>query len=693
MFGESASGYVTYVTDALIGANAANAVWTGGGANTSVLGNVSVGATATQINELNGKWFLGTDLPDDVVRMSGSPAFTISYSAVLAPLYGLAGPSMNDINQGYLGDCFLLSALAEVAHQDQAAIEGMIVNNGDNTYGVRFFVDGVARWVTVNDAQANGETEFNYGSNDWASLVEKAYAQAQAGGVITGNYVNYGNAFSTIGNGGCPEFTLEEITGATAITDFVAAGSSWSKDVYNQNLYYVSGASRLSAASVLSTLVSGLAAGFDEILGSNTNATDSAGRTTLVADHAMSIYGYDSATGNLEVRNPWGSDSWQNWDTTFEVSLATLLTAGDTITVDNAVSPASVVNGALVSAAAGLQANTAITSFSIADTAADVVTALASLGGDTKLVSITLTDPGTPAVAVTSAQYSLFAAVLNQIATPHTLTVTAASVSAATGLQAASGVTGFTVTDSSANVAANLGVLNGDGKLTGITLTDSNPMAITAAQLAADASALGKLPASYTLAVSGVTAATAGAVQANAHVVSFAVTDTAAAVTAGLTALNGDGKLASLTVTGTASADSLKLAGSKVAATIDLGGDTASVKAGLSAPILTFIGSPDAITLGSGAATIAYALRPSSGIETIAGFVSGMDRIQINLEGAANTVLKAAYDTVNGTPSIAIYSSANPAYGVVLTGLSSNLSATAFLAAHTTFNGGLAIIS
>ncbi len=52
-------------------------------------------------------------------------------------------------------------------------------------------------------------------------------------------------------------------------------------------------------------------------------------------DHALSIYGYDSATTLLEVRNPWGTMAGQSWNTTFEVSLATLLTAGDVITVDN----------------------------------------------------------------------------------------------------------------------------------------------------------------------------------------------------------------------------------------------------------------------------------------------------------------------------------------------------------------------
>jgi hypothetical protein len=81
-------------------------------------------------------------------------------------------------------------------------------------------------------------------------------------------------------------------------------------------------------------LIADLAAGNDLILSSRTNAYDGAGHLTLVSNHAMSIYRFDAATGMFQVRNPWGSTPGQTWDTTFEVSLSTLLAAGDTITVD-----------------------------------------------------------------------------------------------------------------------------------------------------------------------------------------------------------------------------------------------------------------------------------------------------------------------------------------------------------------------
>jgi hypothetical protein len=213
----------------------------------------------------------------------------------------------------------------------------MFTSNGNGTYGVRFYVNGKADYVTVNSSLADGGSIFNNGGSDiWASLAEKAYAQLQAGGVVTGNSINYGNSWSTIGNGGAPEMALEEITGASAITDFVgASGGSWSKVVYNSSFGVTGYTTGNSTSSVLSILAGDLAAGDDVILSSYTNAKDASGKTTLVADHAMSVYGYDSKTGMLEVRNPWGTEAGQTWDTTFEVSLSTLLSDKDTITVDN----------------------------------------------------------------------------------------------------------------------------------------------------------------------------------------------------------------------------------------------------------------------------------------------------------------------------------------------------------------------
>ena len=332
--GMTTSAYLTGITNSLVNGSAANATWTGGGATATALGNLAAGSSATQLSELIGKWVLGTDLPSSKVSVDGS-SFTVSYSASSKPLFAASGPSMNDINQGYLGDCYLLSSLAEVAGQNSSLISSMITSNGNNTYGVRFYENGVANYVTVANSLANGGTIFNSGADIWGGIVEQAYCQLQASGVVTGNSINSGNSFTTIGNGGAAEYALEEITGASQITDFMAAGTSWYNITYSSSLS-MTGYSVNTTATVQSILIADLAKGDDLILSSYTNAKDSSGKTTLVANHAMSIYGFDIQTGMLEVRNPWGTANGQSWDTTFEVSLSTLLADGDLITVDNA---------------------------------------------------------------------------------------------------------------------------------------------------------------------------------------------------------------------------------------------------------------------------------------------------------------------------------------------------------------------
>ena len=329
--GEMASSYSQYTLNALVNGNAANSSWTGGAASSSSLGNLAVGSSAAQLSNLNGKWLQGTDLPTSTATVDGSTV-KITYATSTAALFGSSGPLASDINQGRLGDCYFLSSIAEVAMQNSGIIKNMITDNGNGSYGVAFHVKGVTEYVTVNNVLQTG---CNSGPNMWATLLEKTYAQLQAINVTTGNSYS-GNSFTAIGNGGLPEYALESITGASQITDYSGSGTSWLCRTYNSSLSGTGSQSGLSNATVLSSLKTHLAAGDDVVLSSYTWSYDVAGKVQLVAGHAMSVYGIDVANGNLEIRNPWGSQTGQYWNTTFEVSLATLLAAGDTITVDNA---------------------------------------------------------------------------------------------------------------------------------------------------------------------------------------------------------------------------------------------------------------------------------------------------------------------------------------------------------------------
>ena len=97
--------------------------------------------------------------------------------------------------------------------------------------------------------------------------------------------------------------------------------------------------------------------------------------------------------------------------------------------------------------------------------------------------------------------------------------------------------------------------------------------------------------------------------------------------------LNGDGFLSTQLIT---TGDTVDLTGQTEPTTINLGeNDTAHASGGLNASSLTIVGTPDAITLGSGADIVEYALTPGSGVETIANFSLGQDMLNIDLNGAA----------------------------------------------------------
>ena len=119
-------GYVQVLAGDIVDGNPANAHYQG-----QTLGNLAVGRCGQQMTELLDKWFLGTDHP---------AAENYTYHATAGTLFGSSGPHYTDANQGVLGDCYFISAIGTIAKADAAAIQSMFINNGDNTYTVRFYL-------------------------------------------------------------------------------------------------------------------------------------------------------------------------------------------------------------------------------------------------------------------------------------------------------------------------------------------------------------------------------------------------------------------------------------------------------------------------------------------------------------------------------------------------------------------------
>jgi RTX calcium-binding nonapeptide repeat (4 copies) len=191
----------------------------------------------------------------------------------------------------------------------------------------------------------------------------------------------------------------------------------------------------------------------------------------------------------------------------------------------------------------------------VSDTAANVVSNLAGLETlGTKLTTITLTDGGTPNLAITGTQYTADITAINKITSAYTLTVSAVTGANITTVAANTHVSSFTVSDTAANISTYIDTLQAQSaKITSINITNHTvPLTITQTQLTNDATALGLISVSYSLSVSGVSIANSSTILGDPNVVEVGISDTAANISANIDALQtleADGELASITIT------------------------------------------------------------------------------------------------------------------------------------------------
>ncbi len=272
--------YVQVLSDDVVLGNAANATYLG-----AKLGNLAVGSTAQTLTKLVDKWFLGMDIP--VGTSDWGP--TYGYAQANGSLF-VNGASYTDIYQGGLGDCYFLSALAEVAKATPSAISSMFIANGDNTYTVRFFSNGKADYVTVNTQLPvdqwgrfvfadMGQYASNKANELWVALAEKAFVEwHQTGLEKAGGTPGGANQYTAI-SGGYMGTAMSEITGRANIS-------------FNG----------LTASNSFSAFVSAYNSGNLLEFGSKSSPTLS----TVVGDHAYAVVGYDAKSQTVTLFNPWG---------------------------------------------------------------------------------------------------------------------------------------------------------------------------------------------------------------------------------------------------------------------------------------------------------------------------------------------------------------------------------------------------
>lgn len=95
------------------------------------------------------------------------------------PLFADQGPTLNDISQGALGDCWLLAGFGSIANSYPDRIRQQVVDFGDGTYGVKFGdnfyrVDNDFPVATAGNIQLN-YTAFGVQNSVWVPVMEKAF--------------------------------------------------------------------------------------------------------------------------------------------------------------------------------------------------------------------------------------------------------------------------------------------------------------------------------------------------------------------------------------------------------------------------------------------------------------------------------------------------------------------------------------
>jgi hypothetical protein len=288
--------HVRVISNKVVNGDAANQWWTGGATTRTTLGNLYAGSSANQMELLISKWFLGSDRPNPISTgdsaQGNQQIGPLTYRSINGSLFQ-NGISANDIFQGAAGTCYYMATLSSIAQEKPSYIQNMFIDNGDNTFTVRFFRNGVADYVTVDRflptntsgqlVYASPGSAFNNSANElWVALAEKAYAQlAESGWSRPGKQES---SYRSI-DGGWMDDATRHLTGLSAYRGYV---------------------NNISPTQLVSLVNS------NQILTVGFIHGDGYG---VHNQHAYTITSYNSSTGTFALRNPWGRQhanlTWQ----------------------------------------------------------------------------------------------------------------------------------------------------------------------------------------------------------------------------------------------------------------------------------------------------------------------------------------------------------------------------------------------
>ena len=210
----------------------------------------------------------------DVGDVTSFPAFAQAVRAAITAIWNRDSVDHLVNNAGH-GE---MASFAETALRDTSIIQNMFIDNGDNTYTVRLYHNGVADFVTV-DKQLPVSSRGTFGFADvgasytnannelWTALAEKAVVEAQASWGSANAYKSISGGYVGVGLG---DITGHAYTVGNSL-NFNSAVTAWNSGM----LMGIASMSKPASASV-------------------------------VGNHAYAFVGYNPTTYQFTLFNPWG---------------------------------------------------------------------------------------------------------------------------------------------------------------------------------------------------------------------------------------------------------------------------------------------------------------------------------------------------------------------------------------------------
>lgn len=231
-------------------------------------------------------------------------------------LFSTVAPT--DLDQGSLGDCWLISAIAVVAEYPDA-IQSIIqpaslALDGQYTVTLYSHESKAPKEIVIDDRlpttteDSCAMVQMSHDGEIWPCILEKAFA------VLAGSYQNL--------DGGCPAFAFSSMTGCFDLAVFDLKDGTWEEmqaefksDKSPGAFSYSMPTMKYSGAELLSVL-----ADFNDqkyLMGAGTRdgSDKDIDAEGIVFGHAYSLLdvkkGLQTTTGSvdlLQLRNPWGND-------------------------------------------------------------------------------------------------------------------------------------------------------------------------------------------------------------------------------------------------------------------------------------------------------------------------------------------------------------------------------------------------